>query len=245
MQPRIAITCNVMKPDPDRSIYRGKELHYGDASLSRAVIRAGGLPVLMPIPEEAEALKASFDLFDGLILPAGLDMNPKFYGSQIPEAFSDWLETEERDRLEMAACEYFLEESRPVLGICRGAEVINVVMGGTLKLDLHREEGVVHRDQETYDSNRHSIYVEKDSALGGVVREDEVSVVSVHHQAPDRVAPGLRVTARSPDGVAEAVESTDRKPILGVMWHPEWMQGERAGDGVIEWLVRSSKTNCN
>lgn len=234
MRPLIAISCNVLKRDPQRAYYRDKELHYVEASMTEAVTRAGGVPTLLPTPRTGEADVESMGHFDALVLSSGLDVNPEFSGCTPPPAFDNWSETAERDRFEISLVHRFLELGRPILGVCRGPQIINVALGGTLLADLPEGQSpshyLRHRDPETYDNNRHEVTLESGSVLASVLRRRSYQVVSVHHQAIDRLGEGLRVCARAADGVIEAVEMNCGSFVMGVQWHPEWMPGEEAGD---------------
>ncbi len=241
MKPIIGITCNVIRKDPERPYYRNKELHYCEASLSHAVSRAGGIPVLLPVPEDESAARDLLDVCDGLILSPGLDMNPELSGAVANAQYANWCETLERDRFEIALVGRFREAARPILGICRGIQVLGVAEGGTLLSDLGSmragDASPQHRHSETYDRNRHEIVIEADSRIAALIGSGRREVVSVHHQAIDRVPEGLQVVARADDGVVEAVEAPGQPFVVGVQWHPEWMPGEEAGDGLFRGLV--------
>lgn len=169
---------------------------------------------------------SSLDSYDGLILTGGGDVHPRRYG--IPDAFQSVEGVdEERDSFEFAAVKKALEGSIPVLGICRGLQVVNVVLGGSLLPDIEKSGGGYgnHRKQGLQD-RRHLIVIEPASRLLEIVGLQRGEVNSGHHQAADRIGEGLRVAARSQDGVIEALEWWNPDSLaflLLVQWHPERM----------------------
>ena len=181
-----------------------------------AVAKSGGVPVIFPTVSDeavAEALVASVD---GVIFSGGEDVDPSYYG----ETF--WNETVEVDTLrdvsDMLLAKAALAAGKPVLAICRGEQLMNVVLGGSLHQDLPTQVGdrVIHGGGAW-----HRIGVEKGSVLHELFGQDSLNVNSFHHQAVNREAPGIRVTARSADGIVEAYEYGDK--LIAVQFHPEAM----------------------
>jgi putative glutamine amidotransferase len=172
-------------------------------------------------PDPAAALAES----DGLLLPGGADVAPHHYGQTDPDNLCNGIDPG-RDALELLSLERALGAGTPVLGICRGLQLANVGLGGTLLLDLPRAGVAGHGKIDGRDAS-HGVAVEETSLLRSITRRDRGTVNSAHHQAADIVAQSLRVSARSGDGVIEALEwnEADRKPfLLLVQWHPERMQ---------------------
>lgn len=183
-----------------------------------AVVRSGGAPVLLP-PIEVD-VKTWLARLDGLILTGGPDVDPQRYGGRehALNAGVDRL----RDRCEMAMVHDVVRSGLPTLAICRGMQVVNVALGGTLLADITEEIGqtVVHR-QPACETLRHRVAVEPESRLAGILGARECSPVSRHHQAIDRLGEGLRVVARAADGIIEAVELPETPWLVAVQWHPE------------------------
>jgi putative glutamine amidotransferase len=195
---------------------------------SRSVERAGGIPVVLPIME-TKMLDPLLDRLDGLLLTGGTDINPLYYG-ETPTSSLGKTE-EERDAFELELANRALARDMPIFGICRGLQLLNVAMGGSLHQDLQQSLGqdVFHAHiQFRKWQATHEIALEEGSRLHQIVGTDRIAVNSFHHQAIHRLGNGLMVTARADDGVVEAVEATSHTAVFAVQWHPE-MMAERDG----------------
>lgn len=234
---RIGLAACFMHADPTRPIFKGKTLLYLEESLSHWIMDGRGtgdegraIPYLLPTPTSALSPEDLVASVDGLVLQGGVDLSPTSYGEE--PLRPEWAGDKMRDIYETALIKAALAQDRPVLGICRGLQMINVVLGGSLYQDITTQhpDAPVHRDYEQYDRLQHELCFEADSWLarrypgrrGGRVN-------TVHHQGVKDLAKGLRIEARSaPDGVIEAVRyepegAHDAAPfIYGVQWHPEY-----------------------
>lgn len=208
------------KPLIGLTTYADKEKggFYLPAVYLSAVRRAGGIPFLIT-PDETE-LDAVVSLLNGLILTGGGDLDPKFYNGADHEAI--YMVNPQRDVTEMTLLRTTVESRVPVLGICRGLQVINVTFGGTLLPHVPDAVGeqVKHR-MPPRDPAPHMVRIDSDSRLATVLGTTECEVASWHHQGIDRVAPELKVVAHAPDGLIEAVEMPQYPWLLAVQWHPE------------------------
>ena len=206
---RVVIAMPRMSTDPEPTAAQSKYIE----SLARA--GAGMRWVELNDPEQAvqDALTC-----DGLLLPGGGDMDPKFYGqARIPACGEPNLL---RDAAEPLLLRAFLDADKPVLGICRGIQVMNAVLGGDLYQDIKPFEHLPHNDHW---AKVHTVTVRRGTLLSRILGQDTVLVNSQHHQAVDRVAPGFTLAALSEDGIVEAIEKPDARFCLGVQWHPEWL----------------------
>jgi putative glutamine amidotransferase len=200
-------------------------------SYAKAVEAAGGIPILIPQIEEASALRRIYDMLDGIMLPGGLDIHPKYYGQE-PHPALDPTDLG-LDFVETSILPWALEDDMPVLGICRGEQVVNVVMGGTLIQDIYTQYPTTIDHRESFkrrirDFLAHDIAIDPESRLRALAGEDRIWVNTSHHQAVDKVAPGLVATAWSPDGIVEAVEAPNHRFLMAVQCHPEEMWRKHA-----------------
>jgi putative glutamine amidotransferase len=163
------------------------------------------------------------DRIDGLLLSGGYDVCPGLFGE---ETLNDSVEIDGlRDEAEMPLIRAAVERDIPILAICRGVQILNVALGGTLIQDLptQRDSRIRHRQEGERQMSSHAVCIIPNSRLREIVGSDEVDVNSFHHQSLQRVADGLSVVATAPDGVIEAVERSDSRFVVGVQWHPEEM----------------------
>lgn len=208
----------------------------------QSVLKAGGIPMIIPPFYETDRLGELLDGLDGIIFSGGGDPNPLLFGEEpIKELHGI---TPERDMQELLLVRLAYDRQIPMLGICKGIQMINAALGGTLYQDIHSQmEGV--RIKHSQDQDRrypsHTVTIDQDSVLSKMFGET-LAVNSFHHQACKEVAPCLKVVARSADGVIEAVESNEFKSIMGVQWHPETyiLRNSTEMLPIFEWLVGES-----
>jgi putative glutamine amidotransferase len=214
-----------------------------NAAYVQALLAAGGVPLIMsPLTGPSLAGRA-LDGVDGLILTGGEDMDPTWYGAEPSPLLSP--PSRERDLFELALFAVARQRGLPILGICRGIQLINVGMGGTLFQDLPTERpgAVNHRPEGPRDFRSHRVQLEAGSRAAAALGDTTVIVNSSHHQAIQQLAPGLRATGWTDDGLIEAAESGPDDPwLLAVQWHPEEMHRDRraADRGLFAALVREA-----
>ena len=209
----------------------------------QSVLKAGGIPFIIPPFFETDRLGALLDRLDGILFSGGGDINPLLLGEEpIKELHSI---TSVRDRQELLLARLAYDRQIPMLGICKGIQVINAALGGTNYQDIHTQmEGV--RIKHSQDEDRrypsHTVNLTKGTILASLFEEAELAVNSFHHQACKELAPGLTVSATSTDGVIEAVESSEFKSILAVQWHPETyiLRNSKEMLPIFEWMVKES-----
>jgi putative glutamine amidotransferase len=195
--------------------------------LGELVVAAGGVPVATDTWAEPETLLGRID---ALVLNGGPDIGPVRYGAE-PLAATD-APTPRRDDYELRLARGALERGLPVLGVCRGMQLLNVARGGTLVQDLAGEGGIEHYAREKWDRPVHDVELEPGSRLARACGGSGTTVNSVHHQAIDRLGTSLRATGRAADGVIEGIED-EQGLAVGVQWHPEFLAGA-AGDDQVE-----------
>ena len=204
-----------------------------------AVCQAGGLPVLFP-PQCPEA-RIILSRCDALVLTGGGDISPEFYRATCDE--SVYMVHPDRDAAEIALAREAIARRIPVLGICRGLQIINVALGGDLLQDLPKNIGtrICHRNNDG-DPIMHEVIVLPDTLLGSIVRRETLEISSWHHQAIANMAPSLRINAIAEDGVIEAVDMPDNPDIFAVQWHPEHTAaGDPHQQALFNWLVKRAE----
>ena len=213
----------------------------------KSVVRAGGVPVIIPPLSDTSVIINTLEHLDGLILSGGADYDPHYAGEE-PCPLLGTI-NQERDLPELFITQLAYNRQLPILGICRGIQTLAMVLGGHVRQDISDIWQHNHSQEEARDVATHTVTVEKDSTLYNIYRDSgsplplegargRLPVNSFHHQAVDDPGPRFRVIARSDDGIIEAMESSEMKPIMGVQWHPEWMGEE--GLPLFRWLVQQA-----
>lgn len=208
------------------------------AEYIESVRRAGGIPVLIPPGEDRtnDLLKR----LDGLILAGGGDLDPKCYQGEPHQTIA--MVDLERDNSELELTKVVLTKKIPVLCICRGVQVLNVALGGTLIEHLPDVVGeeVIHR-RTLHQFTKHVVSVEADSKLAQIMGQAQATTASWHHQAVRSIAPGLEIAARAPDGTIEALERPDHPWLVAVQWHPEITAAQDPGQQrIFDALVQAA-----
>ncbi len=205
-----------------------------------SVLHAGGIPFVIPPFDDPEILSKLLDDLDGIILTGGADINPLFLKEE-PVCELHGINPH-RDRQELLLTRLAFDRQIPVLGICRGIQIMNAALGGSLYQDIHMQmEGRrIKHDQELDRAfASHTVHISSGSLLEKILKTSSLPVNSFHHQAVKDPAPGFRVSAVSPDGVIEAIESIEYKSLLGVQWHPECfiVNHDECMMPLFDWLV--------
>jgi putative glutamine amidotransferase len=237
MKPLIGISCGTFHDRAWCPPSYGHRQTYVDA-----ILRAGGAPLLMPPVTDLETLRVLYERVDGVLLAGGGDIAPANYGAEPHEKLG--LVDAVRDEAELPVARWAVAEGKPVLGICRGIQVINVAFGGSLYQDIPSQlpDTFDHRANtrvRQWDLLTHSIALEPDSWLAERLSTDEVMGNTMHHQSVKDLAPGMRVVGRAPDGVIEAMEGTGEQFVVAVQCHPEhlWPDAETRWLRVFEGFV--------
>ena len=213
------------------------------ASYLRAVLTAGGIPLIIPPGLSQEQLQETLDRLDGLVLIGGGDVDPVlFNGRPHPRVYGI---DPARDDLDLSLARLAAASRKPFLGICRGIQVMNVALGGTLFTDIADQKDQPLRHDWYPDIPRnhlaHVVSVDPDSRLGHILGGSEFEVNSLHHQGLEDIAPALKVSAYSPDGLVEAVELPDHPFGIGVQWHPEWLQEYAPQRAIFSALIAAAQ----
>ena len=198
---------------------------YMQSKYTISLLRAGAIPVWLETDDMDKAISKMLQ-GDGLLMPGGEDLDPVLYGQTRSEKCGEIIK--ERDIAEKKLLDAFLPTGKPIFGICRGIQMMNVYFGGTLHQDIKDISGCNHDDWERRSTGNHKVTICPGTKLSAIFGCESFTVNSLHHQAVDVPAPVLTVAARAEDGIIEAVEHPEHPFCIGVQWHPEHMTGTSA-----------------
>ena len=217
----------------------------------KSIVKAGGIPFIMPPLADKDVIINTLDRVDGLLLTGGGDINPLWVGEEPSPSLRSI--NRERDEAELLTVSLAYNRNIPILGICRGIQVLASALGGTVDQDIAEAFSASHsvnnsgqtqhaliKHSQDADRNEptHTVKISKDTTLYSIYNTEYLAVNSMHHQAVRSGGKRFNVSAIAPDGVIEAIESNEFKPIMGVQWHPEWL--EESGKNLFSWLVKSA-----
>jgi putative glutamine amidotransferase len=233
-KPLIGLTTTRM-PNPS-----GKPAFGANITYAKSITAAGGLPVLLPLNLSTDDLDALLPRLDGVLFTGGYDIDPHQYGN-LPHPKVVGVDAD-RDRVEMHLVHRVIDESMPFLGICRGCQVINVALGGSLYEHLQEQfPGALQHDHHDHprDYLAHRVEVKGNSSMSRLLGSGTVQVNSLHHQGVHRLARPLQVLALAPDGLVEAYELPNHPFGVAVQWHPEELQAHEPMRRLFWALVES------
>lgn len=219
--PLIGITCSRLTGGAWGMYSLGHFMDYALSDYSQAILHAGGASVIIPAAQDRKSLARILSSLQGLILSGGPDVHPRRYGE---EPLAGLGEVDDAlDHMELMAAGLAIEKNLPLLGICRGIQVLNIALGGNLYQDIPAQvpESICHTPKTDKAVSTHTVRIQTGSRLHTLFGKREIWVNGKHHQALKDLATGLVVAARAKDGVVEAVEFPDKRFIVGVQWHPE------------------------
>lgn len=189
------------------------------------ITAAGGIPVILSILNRDEDIEAIADRLDGFVFSGGQDVDPQYYGEALLKYSNEIYPP--RDQLELRLLRAVIARDKPIFGVCRGLQLINVALGGTLYQDINkqlkRDQPIQHFQQNNYEYPVHEVSIAANSRLYEIIGTETIRVNSMHHQAINRLAPQLIAAATSADGLVEAVEIRELRFGLAVQWHPEFL----------------------
>ena len=229
--------------EKDSDVFLGYERTYVNDDYVSSVVRAGAIPVILPLVDSFDDIKEVVEELDGLVLMGGHDVDPLWYNEEPSAKLGGTYP--KRDKFDFALVKEAFEKKIPILGICRGHQVLNVAFGGSLYQDLSFIEGcnLSHVQKGSYSEAIHSIDVKEGTKLSNLVGES-MRVNSFHHLAVKKVADGFVASAMSKDNVIEAIEYTGDQYAMGVQFHPEMMsKNSEQAQNIFNGLVEAAKKN--
>ncbi|MEM7285309.1 MAG: gamma-glutamyl-gamma-aminobutyrate hydrolase family protein [Actinomycetota bacterium] len=207
--------------------------HFSLTNYARAVQKAGGVPVILPITDDHDDIDVILERIDGVLVTGGVDVDPGAYGQ---EREPEVAETQPfRDAFEFALIRRLVERNMPTLAVCRGIQSVSVALGGELTQHVDGQMCT-----ELYNDTAHQVAIEPDSRLASIVGTTDLGVNSLHHQVVSVPPPGARVVARNPDGHIEGIELDVATKLVAVQWHPEMMRHRAEHLALFQHLVRLS-----
>ena len=237
---KIGLSARLMHDPPKELGFRGKTLQYLEQSIAHWLMAHGALVFMVPTTQTGGIERTQVSMhdyvgvLDGLVLQGGADVSPSSYGETPLKP--EWSGDRVRDLYEIDLLWECVIQQKPVLGVCRGAQLINVAFGGTLWQDIRTQvpDSLGHVDSQAYDSHAHEIELVQGSGLGKLYPvQKRATVTSIHHQAVKDLGRGLAVEANSvPDGIIEAIRWSGASYVLGLQWHPEFHPGR--GDSLLD-----------
>lgn len=239
-RPRIGIT-----PDVSVSVTAKEPVTILQERYARAIEQAGGVPLILPPLPSSRTLRAMIEALDGLVVSGGnFDIHPKFYGEK-PIAALGAIK-EERTEFELGLIALALARDMPLLGICGGAQAINVALGGSLYQDIDTQypDRIEHQRSQIKDRGGHAVKIHANTKLRNIVGKPTLEVNTTHHQAVKAPGKKLLVNATAEDGIVEGIESTAHRFVFGVQWHPEFLvHRDAAQRKIFAALVRACDAN--
>ena len=199
-----------------------KESYWMLPGYMQGIENAGGLPIMLPLTVDSAELDEAYSLCDGILFTGGHDVSPDVYGESRKESCG--VACEDRDSMECCLIDKCLDDDKPFLGICRGIQLLNAHLGGTLYQDLPTEYDckVEHHMSPPYDRTAHTVEIFDNTVLAGIIGGGTHEVNSYHHQAVKDLSPRVSAMAVSEDGLVEAIAVNDHRFAIGVQWHPEF-----------------------
>ena len=210
----------------------------------KAVRHAGGIPVILPLDLAEADLAQLLEGADAVLFTGGPDVHPFFFGEETQAHCGNVCLR--RDELELALLRLAMEAKKPILGVCRGVQILNIGLGGDIYQDIpsqfKEEFPIAHTQPFAYDIPSHTVSVTPGTLLARIAQNSVIKVNSMHHQAVRRVAPGLTASGHAPGGLVECVEKPDYPFFIGVQWHPEYLwEQDKAAERLFGMFVEAAR----
>ena len=224
-----------------------QETYYTSSDNVNAIIRAGGIPILLPYYQHEKTIEEIASKIDGLYATGGYDIDPTLFGQEPHPKLGTIIP--ERDHFEIALMKNVLELDKPILGVCRGSQTLNIALGGDMYQDIYSQKNsrelLQHQQKAPNKHGSHFVDVKEGSLLNRITGETRLRVNSRHHQANRKVGEPLQISARASDGIVEAIESTKHRFVLALQWHPENMlvANDLASEAIFNGFIAACRGN--
>ncbi|AYU54181.1 gamma-glutamyl-gamma-aminobutyrate hydrolase family protein [Staphylococcus debuckii] len=240
MSANIGISASILT-DQD-GMFPGYKRCYVNQDYIEAVVKQGGIPFVLPITDDSDIIEKQIDMLDGLILSGGHDVSPALYHEDPLEKLGETLI--ERDQFDFQLIKAAIKKNIPILGICRGAQILNVYFGGTLYQDTSYRELNTIRHWQSYNPTEktHQITIQSDTRLEKIFNETSLYVNSFHHQLIHELASNFKVNAYTNDRSIEGFESKGHQYIVGIQWHPEMLWRESSMDVLFKDFINQAES---
>ncbi|CAM3187517.1 gamma-glutamyl-gamma-aminobutyrate hydrolase family protein [Streptobacillus felis] len=217
----------------NEGVFSGLGETYISEGYINSIIKSNATPIVLPVNDEIDIIKKYAEMIDGLLVTGGYDVTPLYYGQEPHKLLGATLQ--KRDEFEIRLIKEVFKLGKPILGICRGLQLINVVFGGTLYQDisLHKNEVIQHTQKTRFNLPSHKINL--NGILEKIYEKNEIFVNSYHHQAIDKLAPDFEIIATANDGIIEGIKYGN---VLAVQWHPEVLDNSKP---IFDLFVKSCK----
>ncbi|MEI3604121.1 gamma-glutamyl-gamma-aminobutyrate hydrolase family protein [Pseudogracilibacillus sp. SE30717A] len=227
------------------SINEDSHTYFVNIDNMNAIVQSGGTPIILPLIASTNNINQIADMIDGLYLTGGNDIDPTLFNEE-PHPKLGRINPA-RDEYEIALTKKMIEQNKPVLGVCRGSQILNIALGGTMYQDIYsQKEGELlqHQQNAPADHSSHYIHVAENSLLSRLVGKDKIKVNSRHHQANDKLGSALTVSGTASDGVIEAIEGDSETFVLGLQWHPENLinKGDESSKNIYAGFIQACKS---
>src|SRR5690625_5063206 len=213
MKPLIGLTASM---EIDQTVYTVNNRNI------KAILKAGGMPIILPYFLEEEDVEQIADQIDGLYATGGYDIDPTLFGEEPHPGLGTIIPA--RDQSEIKLMKKLMELKKPILGVCRGSQTLNIASGGDMYQDIYAQADqtlLQHKQKAPVEHMSHYVYVEKESLLHRITGQEKFKINSYHHQANRDASSDFRISGKASDGIVEAIESKELPFVLGLQWHPE------------------------
>ena len=241
-KPVIGITCDFSMVPPAKKGMKPRGRFAVGRSYVKAVIEAGGIPMLLAGAANPKDVEQQIELLDGIILTGSADHDPKLYGEKKHPKTK--LMHDVRQQYEIQVGKMGMKSNKPILGICGGCQALNIVNGGSLIQDIPIIIGtpIIHSQKQGRSVLTHDVYIDRNSRLFQIIKKDKIKSNSFHHQAVKKVANGFKVAACTKDDIVESIEIQNKRFVLGVQWHPEELTAHKEHLALFKALIEAAKS---